>query len=130
MRQGSVSIVEEDKMKITDPATKEALCIFSALRKLGFPADDIFILFQGKDVLVSLDGKKYTSKGSMIAFRAGDFLGEWQRDLLIEFTKLPPDERSKIIEEFYPKSVVSANHISLLTTLMSLGHTPWLMKGD
>lgn len=117
-------------MTITDPATKEALCLFSALRKLGFSADDILILFQDKDVLVALDEKKYNKDGSLVAFRAGNFLGDWQRDLLLEFTKLPEKERGEIIDGIYPESTVAVNHVHLLTTLMSLGFTPWLKKED
>jgi len=119
------------------PVIREALCIFSALRGLDFPSDDINIIFQqlkdgSHDVHVQLS-KNYPSKlkpKALIAFRAGTIEGDTREhhDVLIRFCGLPDELRESIIERLYPESNVGSNHLKLLTSLMSHGVMPWMEK--
>ena len=110
------------------PAVAEAFCIFSSLRKLHFPSDDIFIIFYGKDVIVELSNK-YTSKidpKRKLAFRAGDVDDvERARRTVTDFCRLPDRERLDILSVLLPHSNVMRDSIKLLGALMAHGVAPW-----
>jgi len=118
------------------PTLREALCIFSSLRKLGFPSDDIFVMFNAgkneRDVLVRLSERFLSKKmpGTPISFRAGSIEGDHDPHYktLVKFCNLPDELRESIVERIMPESNVANQGALLVTVLMDHGASPWIDK--
>ena len=116
-------------MRLADvhPVLKEMLAVFEALRRLGFPADDIFVVPEaieyGSDRVVP--ATLLRTQGKEFAITAGDpypkekFVDDWEAAGKL-WNAGKDSERGAI----YERSIIKRKGCSLLLALEKKGITP------